>query len=151
MNKKKNNPIDADKIAEEPHLLPYAHTLGSAIIRPIDKGKLKGLAMSAMYEQTGDKLSQIKEQIDTLVKQAQSIHNRIDISEKIYQANYSFKPIIGNTYALYLNAENEYILSMISPEEWANCPYEYYAKVQLLSDHTWKVLEINDNSPDLEI
>ena len=48
MDKKKVNPIDLDKIAEQPHLLPYAHTLGGAIIRPIDKGRTKGVAMSAM-------------------------------------------------------------------------------------------------------
>ena len=26
------NPIDPDKVAENPHLLPYAHTVGSAVI-----------------------------------------------------------------------------------------------------------------------
>lgn len=150
MSKNKENPIDSDKIAEDPHLLPYAHTLGSAIIRPIDKGKLKGLAMNAMYEQTGDKLEQIKEQIDILVKQAQSIHDRIDISEKIYEASYSFKPIIGNIYSLY-SKDERYILSMISPEEWSNCPYEYIAKVQLLSDHTWKILNKSSTNPDIEL
>ena len=94
MEKRKHNPIDEDKIAENPHLLPYAHTLGGAIIKPLDKGRIKGLAMSAMYEQTGDKLNQIKEQIDLLVQQAQDIHDRIDLSEKIYEAKYSFKPIV---------------------------------------------------------
>ena len=45
MEKKKKqrtiNPIDKDKIADAPHLLPYAHSVGSAIIKPIDKGKVK--------------------------------------------------------------------------------------------------------------
>ena len=42
------NPIDPDKIAENPHLLPYAHQVGSAVIKPEDQGKLKGRALSAM-------------------------------------------------------------------------------------------------------
>jgi hypothetical protein len=49
---KNHNPIDRDKITETPHLLPYAHSVGSAIIKPLDKGKIKGLGMAAMYEQT---------------------------------------------------------------------------------------------------
>lgn len=140
----KKNPIDKDKIAEEPHLLPYAHNLGSAIIRPVDKGKIKGLAMSAMYEQTESSLAQIKEQIELLVHQAQKIHDRIDLSEKIYEASYSFKPIIGQIYYLYCKENEAYTLSMISPKEWGeNMPYEFKSKVRLLSDHTWEILQNN--------
>ncbi len=46
------NPIDKDKIAENPHLLPYAHTVGGAVIKPIDQGRVKGLAVKAMHKQT---------------------------------------------------------------------------------------------------
>ena len=53
------NPIDPDKIAENPHLLPYAHTVGGAVIKPEDTGKLKGRALSAMNQQTDMQLSQI--------------------------------------------------------------------------------------------
>ena len=145
MEKRKFNPIDPEKIAENPHLLPYAHTLGSAIIKPLDKGKIKGLAMSAMYEQTSDKLDQIKKQIELLAEQAQKIHNRIDLSEKIYEAKYNFKPNVSQIYFLYLQDET-YILSMISPDEWGNNPpYEFIAKTKLLSDHTWEILELAKN------
>ena len=60
------NPIDPEKIAENPHLLPYAHERGGATIKAVDKGKIKGLAMTAMYEQTDMQLDQIKAQIDLL-------------------------------------------------------------------------------------
>ena len=143
VKKRTHNPIDPDKITETPHLLPYAHTLGGAIIRPLDKGRISGLAMSAMYEQTGDRLEQIKKQIEALVEQAQEIHDRIDISEKIYEAKYNFKPNIGQQYYLY-QKEDEYILSMISPEEWGkSMPYEFLSKAKVLSDHTWEILEKN--------
>lgn len=46
------NPIDPDKVAESPGLLPYAHHSGSAVIRPEDKGQIRGNAMTAMYDQT---------------------------------------------------------------------------------------------------
>jgi hypothetical protein len=152
LEKRKHNPIDEDKIAENPHLLPYAHTLGGAIIKPLDKGRIKGLAMSAMYEQTGDKLNQIKEQIDLLVQQAQDIHDRIDLSEKIYEAKYSFKPIIGQQYFLYQQDE-EYVLSMISPTEWGKkgAPYEYLASAKVLSDHTWEITDMQKQDIDIEL
>lgn len=136
---KKQNPIDKDKIAENPHILPYAHTIGSAIIKPLDKGRIKGLSMEAMYQQTEDKLSQIKEQVEMLINQAHEIHRRIDVSEKIYEAKYSFKPIIGTTYYLYQD-EDKYVLSMISPEEWGDSlKYEFISPATLLADHTWRI------------
>ena len=93
-----NNPISEEKITDTPSLLPYGHHVGSAIIRPIDKGKTKGIAMQSMYQQTDNQLLQIKQQVETLIKQAQKIHDRIDLSEKIYTSDCGFKPICGNIY-----------------------------------------------------
>lgn len=135
------NPIDKDKIATNPHLLPYAHTLGSAIIRPVDEGKIKGNALKSMYKQTENSLSQIKEQVDLLVLQAQRIHDRIAISESIYQAECKITPLVGHIYHLYEKSDGSNLLSMIGPEEWgANGPYTHVAKVELLADHTWDIL-----------
>ncbi len=136
------NPIDKDKIAENPHLLPYAHSVGGAVIKPIDKGRVKGLALDAMYEQTNTQLDQIREQVELLARQAQAIHNRVAISEKIYQANIGFKPLIGKNYHLYIRPNEEYVLSMVAPEEWGrSSKLEFIASVRLLSDHTWDIID----------
>ncbi|MFM8487219.1 MAG: hypothetical protein ACKOCH_12865, partial [Bacteroidota bacterium] len=66
------NPIDKDKVAENPGLLPYAHTAGGAVIRPEDKGKIRGLAMTAMYDQTDRQMEQLRRQMETLMSQAKS-------------------------------------------------------------------------------
>ncbi len=152
MSKRKFNPIDKDKIAENPGLLPYAHSVGGAIIKPIDKGKIKGVAMSSMYQQTEKQLIDIKEQVEYLLQKAQNVHDKIHISEKIYEADCGFKPLPGQIYFLYQKKEKEeYVLSMIGKNEWNNrCPYEYMAEVQLLADHTWDVLDA-DKDADLEI
>ena len=137
------NPIDPDKVAEHPSLLPYAHTVGGAVIKPIDKGRVKGLAVEAMYEQTNSQLDQIREQVELLAQQAQAIHDRVRISEQIYLSEMNFKPLIGHVYHLYKKPEAEeekWILSMIGPEEWgAKMPYEFIASAKLLADHTWEV------------
>lgn len=138
----KTNPINIDKITETPHLLPYAHHVGSAIIKPLDKGKTKGVAMKAMYQQTESQLHQIKEQVETLIKQAQAIHDRIDLSEKIYKADCGFKPIPGNIYFLYEKKDITWHISLISPNEWGpKLPYKYLATVELLADSTWKIVK----------
>lgn len=134
--------IDKDKITDIPGLLPYAHHIGSAIIKPIEKGKIKGRAMNAMYDQTNKSLQQIKEQVQLLIKQAQKIHERITISEEIYTAECSFNPEINQIYHLYKRKDNSKFLSMISPEEWGNnTELTHICSAKLLSDYTWEVIE----------
>lgn len=141
MSERKDNPIDADKVTDQPHLLPYAHHVGSAIIKPVDKGRVKGVAMSAMYQQTENSLVQIKEQVELLLSQAQKIHDRISISEKIYQADIGFKPAMGKPYYVYERENGTWTVSMISPDEWGRSnPFVFIAEVNLLSDHTWDVV-----------
>lgn len=135
------NPIDADKITETPHVLPYAHHRGSAVIEPVDRGKIKGRAMAAMYEQTDMHLDQIRQQIELLARQANAIRDRVEISEKIYLAEMSFEPIIGKNYHLYLRKNGKHVLSLVAPQEWGKkLPYEFVASVRLLADHTWEVI-----------
>ena len=136
------NPIDGDKIAKDPHLLPYAHERGGATIKPVDRGKITGLALSAMYEQTDMQLDQIRAQIELLARQANEIQQRMTISEQIYAAEMNIDPIIGRTYYLYNRTGGEPVMSLVSPAEWGpKPPYEYVATVKLLGDHTWDVLE----------
>ena len=139
------NPIDKDKIAENPHMLPYAHTVGGAEIKPVDKGKVKGRAMSAMYEQTNMDLDQIRQQMELLARQAKAIHDRVQISELIYTAEINFEPFIGQTYFLYERHNGKFVLSLVGPKEWGDePPFGYVATMVLLSDHTWDVVEKND-------
>jgi len=84
------NPIDKNLVAVNPGSLPYAHHIGSAVIKPDDVG----LAMKAMYQQTDVQLRQIKDQIDLLITQSKTLPSRIQISEQIYQAAAGFDPVI---------------------------------------------------------
>ena len=138
------NPIDPEKIAENPHLLPYAHTVGGAVIKPMDKGRMKGRAVAAMYEQTDLQLAQIKEQIDLLAQQARRLQERVSISEEIYLTDMNFEPLIGRIYFLYRQPSGKTVLSMVSPDEWGKkSPYTFVAEVKMLADHTWDVLRTN--------
>ncbi len=137
------NPIDKDKVAENPGLLPYAHTIGGVPIKPEDLGRMKGRALSAMDEQTDMQMNQIKKQIELLAQQAQEIQRRRELSGLIYSAEISFEPLIGHIYFLYQRKNKKLLLSMVGPEQWGRTfPFEkFLAKIKLLSDHTWKILE----------
>lgn len=136
------NPIDPDKITETPHSLEYAHHAGSALVKPEDKGKIKGRALSAMEHQTDMQLNQIYEQMQLLAEQAKKLNLRKDVSEMIYQAEMRFEPLINHVYHLYLKEDSSYLLSLIAPDQWGrSCKFEFVATVRLLADHTWDVIE----------
>ncbi|MCO4805009.1 MAG: DUF2452 domain-containing protein [Flavobacteriales bacterium] len=143
MEKVPKNPIDKDKVAESPGLLEYAHHVGSALIRPEDKGKLKGRSLAAMYEQTDLQIQQIKRQIEVLVEEAKRIDDRKRISEKIYETGLSFQPVIGHIYHVYEKEDGSSKVSMLSPDDWGRTKpnWTHISKVKLLGDHTWQILD----------
>lgn len=138
-----DNPIDKDKTTDSPGTLPYAHHVGSVSIKPADKGRIKGRALAAMYEQTETQLDQIKEQMKLLVDQADKLKERVEVSERIYQADMGFEPVVGKTYYLYERANGRYVVSLVGPDQWGRTsPFRaFLGGVRLLADHTWEVLD----------
>ncbi len=135
------NPIDEKNVTASPHNLPYAHTVGGAVIKPIDRGKVTGLAVAAMYEQTDMQLAQIRKQVELLASQAQEIQKRVEISERIYKVGMNFKPLISHVYHLYTRPDGSEFLSMVAPEEWGrSSKAAFQATVKLLADHTWDII-----------
>ena len=149
MTKKKDkkefiNPIDKDKIAENPGFLPYAHTVGGSVIKPIDEGRVKGNALAAMEQQTDMQMAQLYKQMKLLAKQAEAIKKRVEVSQMVYLAEMRFEPKISHTYFLYERKDGKWLVSMVHPERWGRrgIPYEkFVAEIRLLSDHTWEVVE----------
>lgn len=141
------NPINKDKVAENPGLLPYAHTAGGAVIRPEDMGKTKGRSITAMRQQTDRQMNQLYEQMEVLAHQAKLIAQRKEISERIYDAAMGFEPIINETYYMYEKDTGKDLLSLVAPNEWGRSfKYSrYLAKCLLLADHTWDV-EFNEEA-----
>lgn len=132
---------EKEKTTENPGIIEFPHTVGSALVRPEDKGKIKGRAVAAMRQQTDTQMKQIYEQVQVLVRQAHEIKSRVEVSERIYSAQMNFEPIIAHTYYLYEKEDGTDVLSMVSPDEWGRSfPFKsFIAKVTLLSDHTWDV------------
>lgn len=134
-----------EKTTETPGLLPYAHTSGSAVIRPEDMNSSLARSMGAMEKQTDMQMQQIMAQMQLLADQANAIQTRKTISERVYKADIRFEPVIGHTYYLY-QREGKDMLSLVAPNEWGRSKksqIRYVARIQLLADHTWDVLHLN--------
>lgn len=147
MGEKFVNPIDPDKITENPHSLEYGHNVGSAVVKPEDQGKLKGRALSAMEHQTDMQMEQIYQQMQLLANQAKKIGERKVISEIIYGAEMRFEPLINHIYHLYEKENKSFLLSLIAPNQWGRSKksFNFVATVRLLADHTWDIIEKNED------
>lgn len=144
-------PIDKEKVTDSPHILPYGHHVGSAVIKATDVGKQKGRALTTMAQQTEQQLEQIYAQMKLLAEQARQIERRRAISEEIYQADFRFEPVVNHTYYLYRDEAMAPVLSMIAPNQWGKAnaqKYVWVATVQLMGDHTWKVLQTDEKSDE---
>lgn len=137
------NPIDKEKVAERPSTLPYAHHVGSAIVKPIDRGKTIGRAVAAMEHQTDMQLAQIREQVELLMKQADAIQQRKELARIIYTCDIRFKPEINHIYHLYRRQDESHVLSIIGPHEWGRSkpPGTFVYSLKLLADHTWEIVQ----------
>ncbi len=149
MKRKKINidQLDLDKeklkTTDSPGLISFPHHVGSVSVKPEDKGKIRGRAMIAMIDQTDRQMTQLYQQMQTLAEQANQLKKRVEVSEKIYQSQMNFEPVIGHIYYLYEKEKGESILSMISPVEWGkkNPFKKCMATIKLLGDHTWEIIE----------
>ena len=137
-----------ERTTDLPGLLEYAHTIGGFSVIPTKEGQIKSSAIEAMKGQTDLQMTQIYEQMQLLAKQAAKLKRRAEVSLEIYKANVRFKPVINSTYYLYENQKSEKILSMVAPEEWGkSIPFKsYLAKVKLLANHTWDLIEDNQDT-----
>lgn len=109
--------------------------------KPIAKG------LVALEGQIEIGANNILEQYEILKKQALAIQEKKRISLKIYEAEMKFEPIILGTYHLYRWDSNQSFISMVGPNEWGRSmkrKIDYVAKIRLDYDHTWQILELND-------
>lgn len=123
-------------------LSPIPLTIGSVPIKPEDKGKIKANAVEAMHHYANQEISMLKKQADLIMQQVREIENRLKVSEKIYQSDLRFTPVVGQIYHVYEH-NDYYKLSLIGPNEWGRSKTEskFVASVKLLGDHSWDIIK----------
>jgi hypothetical protein len=119
--------------------------LGDNLI-PIDPNKSHTNLSKGIFTlegQLNNSAEQLIEQMNILANRAKQIQERKRISKIIYNSKIGFEPIVKGIYYLYIKDDGQFI-SMISPQEWGRKKFDYIAKICLDYDHTWEILELNN-------
>lgn len=125
----------------ESHSAPYALSVSSPKIEPIDKRLLVANAHESMQHQAEQQITMLKKQAELLMKQAKAIEERLTLSHAIYKADINFEPVIHGIYHVYQKDDGSQVLSMVAPYEWGKkTPYTFLNTVRLLADRTWEIL-----------
>ena len=99
-----------DQVVDNPGIMPYTTNVGAPAIRKEDIELWKQRAVTKVNHQLKARFEELKKQYEQLVDEAYW-------NDLVYNAKYSFEPIIGETYHLYYK-NDEPFLSLISPDEW---------------------------------
>lgn len=103
-----------DQVVDNPGILPYTTNIGAPAIRKDDVDLWKQRGVTKVNHQFKTRFEELKKQYEQLV-------DEFEWNNLVYNAKYSFEPIIGETYHLYYKGDEPF-LSLIGPNEW-NKPY----------------------------
>jgi len=91
--------------------LTYGSNVGAPAIKVDD---IKGWKSNQAREVN----KQFKSKYEELKAEFQKLVDEVNWNELVYSSNYSFIPIIGEEYHLYVGKNDNLFLSLISPNEW---------------------------------
>ena len=109
-------------------LKPYATNVGAPAITSTDTVAWKNRSINKLNHKVQTRYQEIKAQYDQLMQE-------FEYNNLIYNAKFSFEPIIGDCYHLYSRANNETFLSLIAPEQ---CNFKSLGSFRLNSDQIWE-------------
>ena len=119
--------------------------VSAPVFAPIKVVEEKDKAVNIARQNAQLEYERIMEQANVLMKQAKALQARLDATEMVLQAKFSFNPIHGKTYHLYFDEKNQTnILIQNGPKDWScGIPqnWVYSFPVKKLGDSTWAVVE----------
>jgi hypothetical protein len=80
-------------------------------------------------------MSVFEQEKQELIERIEKLYQEYNDSIMVWESKFSFEPIVGMNYFLYLCGQ-EYQLSIISPEEW-NKDMDFVGEYKLNSDNKW--------------
>ena len=116
-----------DQVVDNPGIMPYTTNVGAPAIQKEDIALWKFRGISKVNHQLKTKFDEIKAEYEKLI-------DEYTWNDLIYGSNYSFEPIIGETYHLYYKENGEYFLSLIGPNEWKK---SHIGSFKLDSSNKW--------------
>lgn len=133
MKKPDNVVFNEETEKYDANLMPYASNVGAPTIKVDDVALWKNKNISSanhLFETRYEELRLAYKQLMTEYE-----YNNI-----IYNAKFTFEPIIGETYHLYEKKDNNTFLSLITPSE---CSFNHLGSFKLKADKIWERQDID--------
>lgn len=128
---KPDNVVFSEEKGYHANLLSYSTNVGAPAIIMDDIVGWKSRGISNVNKEFENKFNELKMQYQDLMKE-------YEWNELVYNARFSFEPVIGETYHLYLGDDGVYFLSLIAPEEWNK---EHVGTFKLNSNKKWVIID----------
>jgi hypothetical protein len=130
-----DNVVFSEEKGYHANILPYATTVGAPVIKTDDVVAWKNRSIHNVNKEFENKFNELKLQYQKLMEE-------YEWNELVYNAKFSFEPVIGEIYHLYTGHDGVNFLSLISPQEWNK---EHIATFKLNSDKKWLILNQKDS------
>lgn len=111
-------------------ILPYGTDMAAPKIELTDISHWKNNTVSKVNHQLGARFEELKVAYEKLMEQ-------YEFNKLIYEAKFSFEPVIGQVYHLYKKEDQTTFLSLLSPKE---CAFNYLKSFRLNADQIWEVV-----------
>ena len=127
--KKPDNVVfNAESQKYDAALKPYATSLGAPVIIPTDTVAWKNRSINKINHKVTAKFLELKAEYENMIQE-------FEYNKLIFNAKFSFEPIIGEVYHLYKRENKETFLSLISPEQ---CNFNSLGSFYLNADQIWE-------------
>ncbi len=110
--------------------LPYATNVGAPAIQTDDLVAWKKRGIHHVNKTFESQFKEIKAAYEKLMED-------YHWNDLVYNARFSFEPVMGEIYHMYVDDFGSHFLSLIAPHEWKK---EYVASFQLNSEKKWIVI-----------
>ncbi|GAA4230536.1 DUF2452 domain-containing protein [Postechiella marina] len=107
---------------------PYGTNVGAPAITTTDTTPWKNRSINNINHKVKAKYLELKNEYEKMMQEFED-------NKLIFDAKFSFTPIIGEVYHLYKRDNGENFLSIIAPEQ---CRFNALGSFYLNADQTWK-------------
>lgn len=128
-NKKPDNVVfNTETQKYDASLKPYGTSVGAPIIIPTDTVAWKNRSINKINHKVSAKYLELKAEYENMIQE-------FEYNKLIFNAKFSFEPIIGEVYHLYQRENTESFLSLISPEQ---CNFKSIGSFYLNASQVWE-------------
>ena len=114
------------------YLKPYATNVGAPAIQVTDNSSWKTRNIHKANKQIKAKYLELKAEYEKMM-------TSLEYNTLVYNARYTFEPLVGETYHLYRDKKEQPFLSIIAP---ADCNFDYIGSFLLNSELIWNKVEV---------